>query len=261
MIALAPHIAKNRITDEQLFMTSSSHSLAGKVVIVTGAVGNLGLAITQALVAARAKTILVDRSGDRLREQFPAIADSPDHLLAGAVDLASPDSVAKIVQSATEKFGRIDALVNTVGAWRAGKPVHEMDLADWDFLFNVNLRTTLLCSRAVIPQMLKQGGGKIVNVSSRDGLMGSAGDSAYSASKSAVLRLAESMAAELKASDINVNCIMPSTIDTPQNRKALPNADFSKWVAPEAISDVVLFLISDAARAINGVALPVYGKA
>jgi NAD(P)-dependent dehydrogenase (short-subunit alcohol dehydrogenase family) len=135
-----------------------------------------------------------------------------------------------------------------------------MDLADWDFLFGVNLRTTLLCCRAVIPQMLRQGGGIIVNVASRDGLAGSAGYSAYSASKSAVLRLTESLAAELKNSNINVNCIMPGTIDTPQNRKAIPNGDFSKWVEPEAIAEVILFLISNAARAINGAALPVYGK-
>ena len=93
------------------------------------------------------------------------------------------------------------------------------------------------------------------------GLQGSAGYSAYSASKSAVLRLTESMAAELKNSNINVNCIMPGTIDTPQNRKAIPNGDFSKWVEPEAIAEVILFLISDAARAINGAALPVFGKA
>lgn len=166
-----------------------------------------------------------------------------------------------MVRSAFDRFGRLDALVNTVGGWRGGKPVHETDLADWDFLFGVNLRTTLLRCRAVIPQMLRQGHGKIVNVTSRDALSGGAGYSAYSASKSAVLRLTESMAAELKSSSINVNCIMPSTIDTPQNRKAIPNGDFSNWVAPEAIADVILFLISDAARAINGAASACWGVA
>ena len=195
-----------------------------------------------------------------LQENYPDLIDSPDHFLAGGVDLANPDSLAKTVQTALARFGRIDSLVNTVGAWRGGKPAHETDLGDWDFLFGVNVRTTLLCCRAVIPQMLRQGRGTIVNVASRDGLQGSAGYSAYSASKSAVLRLTESMAAELKNSNINVNCIMPGTIDTPQNRKAIPNGDFSKWVAPEAIADVILFLISDAARAINGAALPVYGR-
>jgi NAD(P)-dependent dehydrogenase (short-subunit alcohol dehydrogenase family) len=230
------------------------------VVIVTGSVGNLGLATAQALQEAGAKTVLVDRSDDRLRENYPDLTDSPHHFLAGGVDLTNADSLARMAQATCERFGRIDALVNTVGGYRGGKPVHEMDLADWDFLFGVNLRTTLLCCRAVIPQMLRQGGGKIVNVASRDGLVGSAGYSAYSASKSAVLRLTESLAAELKNSNINVNCIMPGTIDTPQNRKAIPNGDFSKWVEPEAIAEVILFLISDAARAINGAAVPVYGK-
>jgi len=241
-------------------MTTSSNQLAGKVVIVTGSLGNLGQATAQSLHKVAARTVLVDRSDDRLRENYPDLVGSPDHLLAGGADLTNPDSLTRMVQSACERFGQIDALVNTVGGWRGGKPVQETDLADWDFLFAVNLRTTLLCCRAVIPQMLRQGHGKIVNIASRDGLMGGAGYSAYSASKSAVLRLTESLAAELKGSNINVNCIMPGTIDTPQNRKAMPNGDFSKWVEPEAIADVILFLISDAARAINGAAVPVYGK-
>ena len=165
-----------------------------------------------------------------------------------------------MVSKTMEKFGRIDALVHTVGAWRGGQPVHEADLADWDFLFNVNVQTTLLCCRAVIPQMLRQRRGKIINVASRDGLRGSAGYAAYSASKGAVLRLTESLAEELKASNINVNCIMPGTIDTPQNRAAIPNGDFSKWVEPSAIAEVIQFLASDASRAVNGAALPVFGK-
>ena len=242
-------------------MTTPANQLANKVVIVTGSVGNLGLATARALQTAGAKTALIDRSDDRLRQNYPDLVGSPDHFLAGGVDLTNPDSLARMAQSIYERFGRIDALVNTVGGYRGGKPVHEMELADWDFLFGVNVRTTLLCSRAIIPQMLRQGRGKIVNVASRDGLQGSAGYSAYSASKSAVLRLTESMAAELKNSNINVNCILPGTIDTPQNRKTMPNGDFSKWVVPEAIAEVILFLISDAARAINGAALPVFGKA
>src|SRR5262245_40796355 len=235
--------------------------LANKVVIVTGSVGNLGHATAKALIEAGAKTVLVDHSKDRLPVSFPEIVNSPNHLLAGGIDLTDAASLTGLVKQTCDRFGCIDGLVNTVGGYRGGKPVHETDLADWDFLFNVNLRTTLLCCRAVIPQMLRQKGGKIVNVASRDGLMGSSGYAAYSASKSAVIRLTESMAAELKASDINVNCIMPSTIDTPQNRKAVPNADFSKWVTPEAIADVILFLISDAAGAITGAAVPVFGKA
>ncbi len=230
------------------------------VVIITGAVGNLGTATARAFQAAGDKTVLVDRSPDRLREVFAPVAASPNHLLAGGIDLSTPVSLAKLVQDTLARFGRIDALVHTVGAWRGGKPVHETDLAYWDFLFNVNLRITLLCCRAIIPQMLKQGRGKIVTVASRDGLAGSAGYAAYSVSKSAVLRLTEALADEVKASNINVNCIMPGTIDTPQNRAASPNADFSRWVEPAAIADVILFLASDASCAINGAAVPVFGK-
>jgi len=253
-------LAQTQLLDDPVIMAKSSNLLAGKVVIITGSVGNLGKATALELQEAGAKTVLVDRSPDRLREQYPKLLDSTDHLLAGGVDLASADSVAQVVKNALDRFGAIDALVNTVGGWRGGKPVHETDLADWDFLFGVNLRTTLLSCRAVIPQMLRQGYGKIVNVASRDALAGNAGYSAYSASKSAVLRLTESMAAELKQSNINVNCVMPGTIDTPQNRQAIPNGDFSKWVEPQAIAEVILFLISAAARAVNGAAIPVYGK-
>jgi NAD(P)-dependent dehydrogenase (short-subunit alcohol dehydrogenase family) len=231
------------------------------VAIITGAVGNLGSATAQVFQAAGRRTVLVDRSGDRLRDAFKSIADSPDHLLAGGVDLSDPVSLAALVEKALARFGRIDTLVHTVGAWRGGKPVHEMDLGDWDFLFNANLRTTLLCCRAVIPQMLEQGRGRIITVASRDGLAGGAGYAAYSASKSAVLRLTESLADELKASNINVNSVLPATIDTPQNRAAQPTADFTKWVEPSAIAEVILFLASDASRAIHGAALPVFGRA
>ena len=241
-------------------LTGGVKSLRDKVTIITGAVGNLGTATARLFQQAGAKTVLVDRSPDRVREAFKDIADAPDHLLAGGIDLSDAASLGKLIEQTLGKFGRVDALVNTVGGYRGGKPVHEADLADWDFLFNINVRTTLLCCRAVIPQMLRQSRGTIINVASRDGLASSAGYAAYSASKSAVLRLTESLAAELKVSNINVNCIMPGTIDTPQNRSAVPNGDFSKWVEPAAIADVIAFLASDASRAINGAALPVFGK-
>jgi NAD(P)-dependent dehydrogenase (short-subunit alcohol dehydrogenase family) len=235
-------------------------TLKEQVAIITGAVGNLGLATAHAFQQAGAKTVLVDRSPDRVRQAFAELANSPDHLLAGGVDLSDAASLDKLMAQTLTKLGRVDALVNTVGAFRGGRPVHEADPADWDLLFNANVRTTLMCCRAVVPQMLKQKRGKIVNVSSREGLEAHAGLAAYAASKSAVLRLTEALAAELKASDINVNCILPSVIDTPQNRAAMPKADFSQWVPPEAIADVILFLASDAARAIHGAAVPVYGK-
>lgn len=231
-----------------------------RVVIITGATGNLGLATARAFESAGARTVLVDRSAGRLREVFSALAGSPRHDLAGGVDLSDANSLGRLVAGTVDRFGRIDALVHTVGAWRGGGPVHETDPSEWDFLFNVNLRTTLLCCRAVLPQMLRQRRGKIINVASRDALVGSAGCAAYSASKSAVLRLTEALADEVKAHDINANCVMPGTIDTPQNRAANPGADFSRWVEPSAIAEVILFLASDASRAINGAAVPVFGR-
>lgn len=233
--------------------------MQNKVAIITGAVGNLGATTAKLFQAAGMRTVLIDRSAERLSQVFSDLNPN-DHLLAGGVDLSAPDSLSQLMNKTISQFGRIDVLVNTVGGYRGGKSVHESDLADWSFLFDINVRTTLNCCRAVIPQMLKQKRGKIINIASRDGLHAAAGYAAYSASKSAVIRLTEALANELKASDINVNCIMPSTIDTPQNRSAIPNADYSKWVTPEASAEVIAFLASDASRAINGVALPVFGK-
>lgn len=235
------------------------HSLAQRVVVVTGAVGNLGTAVARAFQHVRAHTVLIDRAADRLPQHFPELANSPDHLLLSGVDLGDEASVAGAMVSAVERFGRLDVLVNTVGAWRGGRPTHETPLADWDFLFDANLRPTLLAGRAVVPHFLARHRGRIVNIAARPALAGAAGAAAYSAAKSAVLRLTEAMSAELKHEGINVNALLPATIDTPQNRAAMPDADHTQWVHPDAIADVVLFLASDAARAIHGAAIPVYG--
>jgi NAD(P)-dependent dehydrogenase (short-subunit alcohol dehydrogenase family) len=166
-----------------------------------------------------------------------------------------------MVDQALQQLGRLDVLVNTVGGFRGGKPVHEEDLESWEFLFNINVRTTLNCCRAVIPHYLQAGKGKIINVASRGALVGDGGFATYSASKSAVMRLTESLADELKQGGITVNCVVPGTLNTPQNREALPNASHDKWVEPASIADVILFLASDAARAVNGAAVPIFGKA
>ena len=231
-----------------------------RVVIVTGAAGNLGSAVAQAFQAAGAKLVLVDRAADRLQRLFPDLVDSPNYFLATSVDMTDADAVEAMVDEAVKRFGRVDVLVNTVGGFRAGTPVHETSFETWDFLLNLNARTVFTASRAIIPHMLRQGSGRIVNVAARAALKGGARMAAYSVSKSGVVRLTESMAAELKKDGINVNCVLPGTIDTPQNRKAMPNANHSRWVKPEAIADVILFLASDAARAVQGAAIPVYGK-
>ena len=235
-------------------------NFSDRVVIVTGAAGNLGSAVARAFQAAGAKLVLVDRAADRLQRLFPDLVDSPNYFLATSVDVTDPDAVEAMVDEALKRFGRVDVLVNTVGGFRAGTPVHETPFETWDFLLNLNARTVFTASRAIIPHMLRQGSGRIVNVAARAALKGGARMAAYSVSKSGVMRLTESMAAELKKDGLNVNCVLPGTIDTPQNRKAMPNANHSRWVKPEAIADVILFLASDAARAVQGAAIPVYGK-
>jgi NAD(P)-dependent dehydrogenase (short-subunit alcohol dehydrogenase family) len=134
-----------------------------------------------------------------------------------------------------------------------------MPLDLWDFMLDLNARSVLIASRAVIPQMIKQQRGKIITIGSKSAFGGAANKAAYSASKAAVLRLTESMSAELKHQGINVNSVLPGTIDTPTNRLAMPAADTGRWVTPEQLANVILFLASDAANAIHGAAIPVYG--
>jgi NAD(P)-dependent dehydrogenase (short-subunit alcohol dehydrogenase family) len=233
---------------------------SNQVVMVSGGSGNLGQAAVRAFHAAGASLVLLDRAADRLPELFPELVDSPEHLLLGSVDATDAESVERAVQAAVERFDRIDVLANTVGGWRGGTQTHETPLETWDFLLNLNARTAFILSRAVVPQMLAQGSGRIVHTAARAGLQGGNRSAAYSASKSAVIRLVESLAAELKHEGITANCVLPGTIDTPQNRESMPKADHSRWVSPEAIAGVILFLASDAAWAVSGAAVPVYGR-
>jgi len=230
-----------------------------QVAIVTGAAGNLGEAAARAFYAAGANLVLVGRNLERLETPFADLADSEKCLFA-TVDLTDAGAVEGMVYEAVKHFGRVDILANVAGGFKGASPVHETPLETWDFMLNLNARTTFLASRAVIPHMLQQGRGKIVSVAARAGVQGNANMAAYVVSKSAVIRLTESMAAELKDKGINVNCILPGTIDTPQNRRDMPKADFSKWVSPEEMANVILFLASDAAQAVQGAVVPVYGR-
>jgi NAD(P)-dependent dehydrogenase (short-subunit alcohol dehydrogenase family) len=235
-------------------------NFSGQTVMVSGATGNLGRAVAHAFKAADANLVLIDRGRDRLAKQYPELQASPKAHFANEVDATDPHAVAAAVTAAVERFGRLDVLVNTVGSYRGGKPLAEAPQEDWDFLMQINARSMLVPTRAVVPRMLEQGSGKIISVAARAGLTGASKQGMYSASKSAVIRLTEALAAELRDANINVNCVLPGTIDTPENREQLPKSDFSRWVLPEAIADVILFLASDAARAVQGAAVPVYGR-
>jgi NAD(P)-dependent dehydrogenase (short-subunit alcohol dehydrogenase family) len=227
-----------------------------QVVMITGAAGNLGQAVARAFQRQGARLVLVDRTDELLEKALPDLAKTDDALFVAA-DLTDAGSVEAMVFETVNQFGRIDALFNIAGGFRAGRPLHETDLADWEFLMNLNARSVFLTCRAVVPHMIEQGYGRIVNVGALAALSGSANMGPYIASKSAVIRLTETLAAELKDKGINVNCILPSTIDTPENREAMPKADFSQWTTPEAIADALVFLSSSAARAIRGASIPV----
>jgi NAD(P)-dependent dehydrogenase (short-subunit alcohol dehydrogenase family) len=231
-----------------------------KVVMVSGASGNLGSVLARTFQASGAKLALVDHGEDRLKKTFPDLVSSPDFLLVDCADVMDEVSVERSVMQSMQHFGKIDVLVNTVGGYRAGTPLHETDLETWDFMLKLNGRSIFIASKKVIPHMLDQGAGKLVNLAARPGLAGREGMAAYSASKAAVIRLTESMAAEYKDKGINVNCVIPGTIDTQMNRETMPGADFSSWVAPESLAEVILFLSSHAARDIHGAAVPVYGR-
>lgn len=230
-----------------------------QVVLVTGGTGNLGQAVIAAFLAAGARVAAVVRKpGDAAAVFGDAAPAGRGQAVLG--DLTDESSVAGIVRQTLDAYGRIDVLVNTAGGIRAGTLLHETPVEQWDFMLNLNARSVFLMSRAVIPAMLERRQGKIVSVAARAALKGTARHGAYIASKVAVIRLTETMAAELKSSGINVNCVLPGTMDTPANRAETPDADFSKWVQPESVAGVIRFLASPAAADIHGAAIPVYGR-
>jgi NAD(P)-dependent dehydrogenase (short-subunit alcohol dehydrogenase family) len=226
-----------------------------RTVIVTGAAGNLGKAVVKAFADEGANLVLVDKR-ERLEKAFGS--ESPQRAFAPAnlLEMAEATSVA---QTALARFGRIDVLCNIAGGFRMGEAVHETSEENWDFLFDLNARTVLHTVRAVVPHMITAGGGKIVNIGAFAAQKGVAQMGAYTASKSTVIRMTEAMAAELRDKNINVNCVLPTIIDTPENRSAMPKADPAKWVAPGDLANVIVFLASDAARAVHGAAVPVTG--
>jgi NAD(P)-dependent dehydrogenase (short-subunit alcohol dehydrogenase family) len=231
-----------------------------KVVVIAGATGNLGEAVAHAFIEGGAHLALVDRSKGHLQRVFPELAGQDRHLLTDCVDMTDPQTVQETVGRIRDKFNRLDVFVSVVGVYRAGSPLHETSLETFDFLLDVNARTFFIAAGAVVPAMLFQGAGRIIGVAARPGLRGTPNTSAYGASKGALIRLVESMAEELKHQNITVNCVIPGTLDTPQNREAQPQADHSRWVQPESLARVIVFLASDAAKDVSGAALPVYGR-
>jgi len=214
------------------------------------------MAVAQVFSHEGAQLVLLDRAPIG---EAALVKLAPAQCLPIALDLCDAAQVAAAVEQALARFGRIDVLCNLTGGFAMGDAVHATGDSTWDFLHDMNVLTLRNTSRAIVPHMLRQGGGKIVNVGANSAQRGLAHMGAYTAAKSEVLRLTEAMAAELRMKNINVNCVLPSILDTPQNRADMPDADPARWVSPHDLAQVIAFLASDAARAIHGAAVPVTG--
>lgn len=226
-------------------------------VVVTGGLGVLGLAVARAFAAGGATVAVVDRAAPTPERSAEFAAP---HCAIGGVNLTSEAEARAAIDAAATALGGIDVLVNVAGAFRWEK-VDGGSIDTWDAMFAINLKTAVLASRAALPHLGRSGAGRIVNIGAGAASKASVtGMGAYTASKAGVHRFTESLADELKDRGITVNAILPGTIDTPQNRADMPDADVSRWVAPAEIADVILFLASPAAQAVTGALIPVTGR-
>jgi NAD(P)-dependent dehydrogenase (short-subunit alcohol dehydrogenase family) len=228
-----------------------------QAIVITGAFGSLGAATARAAIKLGARVALIDRAPTAPAELI-AQAGAAAVFLPG-VELADEAAAKSAIDTAHERLQGLDALINTAGAFR-WQTVADGDPAVWDSLFSINVKTTLNSCRAALPHLRASRAGRIVNVGAYAALKAGAGMGAYTASKAGVHRLTESLAAELKDQRITVNAVLPSIIDTPPNRKDMPNADFSTWVSTESLANILLFLASEQAQDITGALLPVTGR-
>jgi NAD(P)-dependent dehydrogenase (short-subunit alcohol dehydrogenase family) len=235
--------------------------LDDKVAIVTGGTGALGGAVVALLLQAGARVVAPYRKEGELEQLRQHAGIAADAKLSGMVlDLTDDDAVARAYSEAANTHGGIDILVNIAGGFGGGSPVHQTPWSLWQAQLDLNLKTTVLSCMAAVPHMLGRGGA-IVNVGTRTAAQPGANLAAYAASKRAVIQLTEALAAELRDQHITANIIMPSTIDTPANRKGDPTAGGGRWVKPDEIARVILFLAGPDARIISGATIPVYGRA
>jgi NAD(P)-dependent dehydrogenase (short-subunit alcohol dehydrogenase family) len=230
-------------------------TLQGKVVVVTGGFGQLGQAVVRAALDAGAQVAALDRARARADATLPAGA-----FALGELDLAEADAAVRALDQVAARFGGLDALVNVAGTFR-WETLEKGSLDAWDLLYRVNLRSAVSTSRAALPHLFRRGRGRIVNIGAgAAAAKAGAGMGAYTASKAGVAKFTEALADELKDRNVTVNAVLPSIIDTPANRADMPNADFSRWVTPQAIADLIVFLLSEQARAVTGALIPVSGR-
>jgi NAD(P)-dependent dehydrogenase (short-subunit alcohol dehydrogenase family) len=223
----------------------------GKAIVITGALGALGRVVVDAAVARGARVAGVDHAASQA-------AATANRIELGGVDLSDSGQARKAIDAAAAHFGKLDALVNIAGGFTY-EMVADGDIKSWQRMHALNLLTALNASHAALPHLLRSPAARIVNIGAMGALQAGAGMGPYAASKAGVHRLTEALAAEHKGR-ITVNAVLPSTIDTAANRASMPKSDFSKWVRPQELAEVILFLISDAASAVTGALIPVSGR-
>ncbi|MGA7524297.1 MAG: SDR family oxidoreductase [Acidobacteriaceae bacterium] len=231
-----------------------------KVVLVAGGTGALGRAVSLAFLAEGAQVVVTYRQAKEF-EALRQVAGERGSALSGhALDVTDMAATETLARKIVAEQGRIDTLVNAVGGYAGGMALWETPPEVFERMLALNLRAGFALARAVVPAMLRQGSGAIVNVASRAAFDHGAGAAAYAASKAAAVAMIDSLAADVKGRGVRVNSVVPSIFDTEENRKAMPGADFARWPKPEQIAQVVLFLCSDEARLIHGASVPVYGE-
>ena len=242
----------------------SGYNLSGRIALVTGATGGLGPAVVREFVIAGAQVVGVGVEAGAeyespIRELLPD--DQQDRFTLIVADAFNEASVAQVVADLLARHSRLDILINGIGGFHAGEPVTELPLDAWQRMLDLNLRPTLLFSKYAARAMTSQQWGRIVNVSSRAAVSGRKNAAAYATAKNGVITLTEVQAEELRDAGVTVNAILPSIIDTPANRAAMPKADTSRWPTAAQVARVIQFLVSDDAELISGAAIPVYGRA
>jgi len=228
-----------------------------QVALVAGGTGALGSAVAQALLAEGAQVTVTYRRAEEFAALQQAVGAAP--LTGTQTDVTDLAAAEQLIADIVRERGRLDILVNAVGGYVGAASLWQADATALERMLSLNLRSGHALARAAAPVLLRGGHGAVVNIAARAALEHGAGSAAYNASKAAALALFDSLAADLAGSGVRVNSVLPSIIDTPANRAAMPNADFSRWPKADDIARVVLFLCSDDARVIHGAAIPVYG--
>jgi NAD(P)-dependent dehydrogenase (short-subunit alcohol dehydrogenase family) len=230
-----------------------------KVALITGATGAVGNVVSARMAEAGYRLVLTARGKETLEKLAEQLKANKNWVITYAADITDPDSVAKLVETARRTWGGVDILVNIAGGWKGGKLFEEVTDEEWDAALRLNLQTAFLINRAVIPHMAQQKWGRIINFASKAAVSPGPRQAAYNVSKAAVIVLTQSIAAEYRRKGVAANVILPSIIDTPANREQMPDMDYSRWVTPEQLAELILFLCTEEGGSLHGASIPVYG--